>query len=198
MDVLSAVSLPNKLVASTGSATAMLSPVLGIRFEVAEISEELCDVAVLSAVAFPNILVASAGSATAMLSPVIEIRLSVAVLSAVAEPAEAIADKGEAVKAIAVPSAVSLPNILVASAGSATAMLSPEHGIRLCVAAIVKVTCSVAVLSAVAEPVEAIADKGEADEAIAELREAARLFDNSFNNSVSPLINASFFFLFQP
>jgi N-acyl-D-aspartate/D-glutamate deacylase len=88
----------------------------------------------------------------------------VAVLSAVAEPVEAIADKGGA----GADFAVSSPNKLVASAGSATAMLSPELGIRLCVAEIVVATCAVAVLSAVAEPVEAIADKGVAAEAIAD------------------------------
>ncbi len=38
---------------SVTAATAILPPVIGIRFEVAEISEEFCDVAVLSAVAEP-------------------------------------------------------------------------------------------------------------------------------------------------
>jgi len=40
-------------VASAGSATAIHTPVICFRFEVAEISEEFCDVAVFSAVAEP-------------------------------------------------------------------------------------------------------------------------------------------------
>ena len=63
------------MVASTGSATAILPPVIGIRFEVAEISEEFCDVAVLSAVAEPVEAIAE---------------------NAVAEPVEAIAENAVA------------------------------------------------------------------------------------------------------
>ena len=136
--------------------------------------------AVLSAVAEPTEAIADKGDvaeaiediAVAVLSAVAELveaiaeTSAVAVLSAVAKPVEAIADKGDAAEAMAETSAEAFPNILVASTASAssataiaTAILSPELGIRLSVAAIEEVTCPVAVFSAVAEPAEAIADK---------------------------------------
>ena len=190
--------------------------------------------AVLCAVAEPAEAIADKGDVAEAIEDI-----AVAVLSAVAELVEAIADKGDASEAMAETSAEAFPNILVASTASAssataiaTAILSPELGIRLSVAAIEEVTCSVAVFSAVAEPAEAIAEKGNASEAIAdsavavlsavalavaELAEVAEaiadkgdasealavsaaslLLDNSFNNLISPSLNASFFFLFQP